>query len=121
HPQPLTSLGLGVLLSGLGGAINLVVAVILLRAGHRHRSIVLEADGQHLLAEVYTNAAVIAGLALVSLTGWLWIDPLLAIAVGLNILVTGYRLIRRSFNGLMDHALPPEVQQAMRVAIRAAL
>jgi cation diffusion facilitator family transporter len=121
HPQPLESLGYGLFLSGLGGAINLVVAIILLRAGHQHRSIVLEADGHHLMADVYTTTAVIAGLGLVALTGWLWLDPLLALAVGLNILVTGYRLIRRSFNGLMDHALPPEVQQEMREAIRATL
>jgi cation diffusion facilitator family transporter len=121
NPQPLESLGFGLLLSGLGGAINLVVAVILLRAGHRHRSIVLEADGHHLMTDVYTTAAVIAGLGLVALTGWLWLDPLLALAVGLNILVTGFRLIRRSFNGLMDHALPPEVQAEMREAIRSVL
>jgi cation diffusion facilitator family transporter len=121
NPKPLTELGLGTLISGAAAAINGAVAIILLRVGRQHRSIVLEADGHHLMADVYTTAAVLVGLGLVALTGWVVLDPLLAIAVGLNIMVTGYKLIRRSFNGLMDHALPPEVQQEMRDAIRAAL
>lgn len=120
-PKPLTDLGLGLLLSGIAAIINLAVANMLLKAGRRHRSIVLEADGHHLMSDVYTTGGVIAGLGLVALTGWVWLDPVLAILVGLNILYTGYRLIRRSFNGLMDHALPPEEQMQMREAIRAAL
>ena len=120
-PQPLESLGLGLILSGLAALINLAVAIILLRAGHRYHSVVIEADGHHLMADVFTTFGVLAGLGLVALTGWVTLDPLLALAVGGLILVTGFRLIRRSFNGLMDHALPPEVQQEMRDAIRAAL
>lgn len=121
HPRELTSLGLGLLLSGIAALINLAVAIILLRAGKRHNSIVLEADGHHLLSDVYTTAAVLIGLGLVALTGYLFLDPLLAIGVGLNICFTGFRLIRRSFNGLMDHALPPETQDKMREAIRTVL
>lgn len=120
-PKPLTDLGIGLLLSGIAALINLTVGVLLLRAGRRHRSIVLEADGHHLLADVYTTAAVIAGLGLVAMTGWIWVDPVLAILVGLNILVTGFRLIRRSFHGLMDHALPVVEQERVREVIRATL
>ena len=101
--------------------MNLVVARILLKVGRRSNSIVLEADGQHLMTDVYTSAAVVAGLALVTVTGIAILDPMLAIFVSLNILGTGLRLVRRSFNGLMDHALPPDVQQKLRAAIRSAL
>lgn len=121
RPPELTRLGLGTLLSGIAAFINLAVALVLLRAGRRHNSIVLEADGQHLLSDVYTTAGVLIGLGLVMLTGLRWIDPILAMAVGFNIMVTGYRLIRRSFNGLMDHALPPEMQERMREAIRQTI
>lgn len=120
-PKPLTDLGIGLLISGVAAIINLAVAILLLKAGRRYRSIVLEADGHHLMSDVYTTAGVIGGLGLVALTGWTWLDPLLAILVGANILVTGFGLIRRSFNGLMDHALPPDEQAKMREAIRAAL
>ena len=121
HPQPLTSLGIGLVLSGLAAALNLVVALALLRAAKQHRSVVLQADGQHLMADVATTTTIVIALGLVAITHWEALDPILAIGVGVMILYTGYQLIRRSFNGLMDHALSPEIQQQMRDAIRAAL
>ncbi len=120
-PKPLRDLEVGTGLALAAAALNLVVARILLKVGRRSRSIVLESDGHHLMADVYTSAAVVGGLGLVALTGVAYLDPLLAIAVALHILATGVRLVRRSFNGLMDHALPPEEQGRLRAAIRAAL
>jgi cation diffusion facilitator family transporter len=86
--------------------VNLGVGLALIRAGKRHNSIALEADGKHLLTDVWTSAGVVVGLAAVLVTGWYVLDPLIAIGVALNILWTGYRLIKRSALGLMDQALP---------------
>lgn len=121
HPQPLVGLEIGVIISLGASAINLVVARVLLHYGRMHRSIVLEADGQHLMTDVWTSLGVLGGLSLVMLTGVKELDPLLAIAVGLNIVWTGFGLIRRSFNGLMDHALPAAEQEQIRDVIRANL
>ena len=108
-PQPLESLGWGMALSVGSSVINGVLAWHMLRAGRVHRSIALEADARHLYTDVWTSAGVVLGLALVTLTGWLWLDPLLAILVALNILREAARLIWRSVEGLMDSALEPEV------------
>jgi cation diffusion facilitator family transporter len=120
-PQPLQPLGPGLAISLMASLINGVVAVILLRAGRRYGSIVLEADGWHLLTDVWTSAAVLVGLSLVWLTGREWLDPLVALAVAANILWTGFSLIRRSFDGLMDRALPQQEQAAVRSAIEKHL
>ncbi|HEY7427289.1 MAG TPA: cation diffusion facilitator family transporter [Gemmataceae bacterium] len=120
-PEPLQPLGLGLTLALVASVINGMVAIVLLRAGRKHGSIVLEADGRHLLTDVWTSAAVLVGLALVWLTGRYVLDPLIALVVAVNILWTGYRLIRRSFDGLMDHALPAEEQAAVRSAIERRL
>ena len=121
HPKPLERLDLGVTLALLASAINFGVAVVLLRVGKAHNSIILEADGHHLMTDVLTSVAVVAGLGLVALTGLAILDPLLAIAVGANISYTGCKLVRRSFDGLMDRALPADVQARIRAIIRAAL
>ncbi|HWG47867.1 MAG TPA: cation diffusion facilitator family transporter [Gemmataceae bacterium] len=120
-PEPLQPLGLGVLLAAVAAVFNGGVGLVLLRAGRKHGSIVLEADGRHLLTDVWTSAGVLAGLGLVKLTGVHLFDPLIALAVALNILWTGLDLIRRSFNGLMDHALPKIEQTAVRTAIEKHL
>lgn len=120
-PEPLNDLEIGTLIALAASAINLVVARILLYHGRKHRSIVLEADGHHLMSDVWTSVGVVAGLGLVVLTGVHFLDSLIAIAVGLNITWTGFVLIRRSFNGLMDHALPPEEQEQIRTVIQAHL
>ncbi len=120
-PADLTRLDLGVGLTVLASVVNLAVARVLLRAGRRHGSLVLEADGHHLMTDVITSLAVIAGLLLVWLTGVRELDSLVALLVGLHIAGTGLMLVRRSFDGLMDHALPEAEQTVIREAIRAAL
>src|SRR4051812_15683784 len=105
-PQPLAALEWGIVISLAASAVNLGVARVLLHHGRKHRSIVLEADGRHLMTDVWTSFGVLLGIGLVLLTNLNVLDPLLAIAVGLNIVWTGVGLIRRSVNGLMDHALP---------------
>lgn len=120
-PQPLTALEDGILVSGAATMINFVVALVLLRAGRAEQSIVLEADGQHLMTDVWTSIAVIGGVGLVWLTRIQVLDPLVALAVAANICWTGFNLIRRSFNGLMDHALPENEQATVRAAIERCL
>jgi len=110
HPQELQDLGIGLVVSAAASLINFTVARILMNQGRKQNSITLEADAQHLMTDVWTSAGVIAGVAIAGLTGWTVIDPILAIAVALNILWTGFELIRRSVQGLMDAALPAEEQ-----------
>lgn len=110
-PGQLQELGLGMLISVFAAMINGAVSLVLLRAGKRHRSITLTADGKHLMTDVYTSAGVLVGIGLVWLTGWNWLDPVVAIAVGINILVTGSKLIAQSSAGLMDVSMPEEENQ----------
>ena len=119
EPVELKDLWIGTGVSTVAAAINFVVALILLRVGRQHHSIVLEADGHHLMTDVLTSIGVLIGLGLVLITGWHWPDPVVAILVALNIVWTGYKLIRRSFNGLMDHALTDEEQDELRATITA--
>jgi cation diffusion facilitator family transporter len=120
-PQPLQELGVGTAIALTASLINLVVARMLLSVGRRHHSIILEADGQHLMTDVWTSVGVVGGLFLVWLTGWDPLDPILALLVAANILWTAGELLLRSFNGLMDHALPPEERAAVRQAIEAQM
>ena len=120
-PEPLHDLLLGAGVAVAASVLNFVVAVWLLRVGRRHGSIVLEADGQHLLTDVLTSAGVVVGLILVVTTGQVWLDPVVALFVSANILRTGWRLVIRSFNGLMDHALPSAEQALVRKAIEVHL
>jgi cation diffusion facilitator family transporter len=108
EPRPLEQLGMGLAVSVAASAINLAVAQILSREGKLRRSITLEADAQHLMTDVWTSAGVIGGVAIAGLTGWTILDPLLAIAVALNIVLSGARLVGRSISGLMDAALPKQ-------------
>jgi cation diffusion facilitator family transporter len=107
-PRPIEQPGIGLIVSVIASAINLVVARILLRVGRTHNSITLEADANHLMTDVWTSAGVIAGVGIVALTGWQILDPLVAIGVAINIVWTGVQLMRRSVAGLMDAALPLE-------------
>jgi len=116
-PQPIEQVGLGLVLSVLAAGANLLCGWFLLKGAREHRSITLEADAHHLLTDVWTTAGVIVGVGLVVFTGWLILDPLIAIAVACQILWTGYRLMRRSFDGLMDRAIP----KAERDEIEAVL
>jgi cation diffusion facilitator family transporter len=112
-PQPLHQVGLGLVLSVLAALANAACAWVMLRAARSHRSITLEADARHLLTDVWTTAGVFLGVVLVQLTGWLLLDPLIAIAVAVHILWTGWHLITRSFEGLMDRAIPDEDRAAI--------
>lgn len=105
-PQPIDTPLLGIALSAVATAINLAVGSYLIAAGRREESIALEADGHHLLSDVWTSVGVVTGVALVAATGWNIVDPLIALAVALHILWTGFTLMRRSFLGLMDAAIP---------------
>ncbi len=119
QPAPLEQLGVGLALSGVATGLNLATGVLLVRAGRAHRSITLEADGRHLLTDVWTSVGVLVAIGLVALTGWYVLDPLIALAVGANILLTGYRLVRRSVVGLLDGTLPPAEVEAVSGALAA--
>ncbi|GAB08635.1 cation efflux protein [Gordonia araii NBRC 100433] len=106
NPRPLESLGIGIGISIAAAVINGIVALVLIRAGRRYRSITLTADGRHLMTDLVTTAGVVVGVVVVALTGWDRLDPIIAIAVAINILFVGYRLIAESTSGLMDAALP---------------
>jgi cation diffusion facilitator family transporter len=111
QPRELEQLGLGLGVSVAASAINFIVARVLLREGKARQSITLEADAHHLLTDVWTSAGVIGGVAISGLTGWTLLDPLVAMAVALNIIWTGVRLVSRSVSGLMDAALPGQERQ----------
>jgi cation diffusion facilitator family transporter len=123
HPEPLGRLDLGLLASAFAAFINWVVAVLLIHEGKKHNAIILEADGRHLMADVYTSLAVLLALGLVWFTGWVWgvnwtwLDPIIAIGVAINILWTGLHLMGRSFDGLMDHAWPKKDLENLRLKI----
>lgn len=110
EPRPLVTPVLGLALSAAATAINLTVGLLLIRIGRKHHSITLEADGQHLMTDVWTSVGVIIGVALVFATGWLRLDPLLALAVATYIIWTGVGLMRRSVSGLLDAAISSEEQ-----------
>jgi cation diffusion facilitator family transporter len=108
HPQALEAVAAGLLVSVVASIINFATARTLMRVGRTHNSITLEADAHHLMTDVWTSAGVIAGVGLVWLTGWLWLDPALALLVAMNIVWTGWQLMQRSAAGLMDVSLPAE-------------
>ena len=112
-PQPLENVGLGLSITLLAAAINGGVALIILRAGRRLRSITLRADAQHLLTDVWTSLGVVLGIVTVELTGWLTLDPLIGLLVAANIVRIGVQLLRDTASGLLDRALPPEDQEAI--------
>ncbi|NNM65327.1 MAG: cation transporter [Burkholderiales bacterium] len=107
-PRPVESVPAGVALIALASAINAGVAWWMLKGAKRLRSIALEADGRHLLTDVWTSAGVIVGVVLVPITGWLWLDPVVGMAVALHILREAYSLVARSVDGLMDKSLPDD-------------
>lgn len=107
-PRPIAEPALGLAIIAVAAAINLGVARVLLRAGRHHESIALEADAQHLMADVWTSLGVIVGVGAAAFTGWHRLDAIVAIAVALNVLYSGFRLVRRSMLGLLDTSLPEE-------------
>lgn len=118
-PQPLEQVGLGLALTVLSSALNGALAWVMLGSARRHRSIALEGDARHLLTDVWTSAGVVVGVGLVAATGWLWLDAAVAIAVALNILREGARLVWRASQGLMDEALEPGAQARIEETLAA--
>ena len=109
NPKPLEAIGIGLGVSVVASIINFATARVLLSVGKKHHSVILEADAHHLMTDVWTSAGVIIGVGLVSFSGWLWLDPVIAIVVAINIIWTGFQLMRRSASGLMDSSVPPDV------------
>jgi cation diffusion facilitator family transporter len=117
HPRPLEQVGIGLAVSVVASAINLGTALVLRRAAREHRSATLVANSHHLLTDVWTSAGVLVGVGLVALTGWLVLDPLIALAVAANIVVTGWRIMGTSVAGLMDAALPADEQRTVQAIL----
>jgi cation diffusion facilitator family transporter len=117
NPQPLGAVGIGLAVSVAASVINLATGRILLGVGRKYRSITLEADAHHLLTDVWTSVGVIAGVALVWATGWLWLDPVIALLVAMNIVWTGWQLLQRSASGLMDVSVPDDELRAIEAIL----
>ncbi len=117
HPQALEDLSVGLLVSVAASLINLFAARELLKAGRAYNSITLEADAKHLMTDVWTSVGVIAGVGLVWISGWLWLDPAIALLVAANIVWTGWHLLHRSASGLMDEAIPAEQIAAIEAVL----
>jgi cation diffusion facilitator family transporter len=119
HPRALEQLGLGLAVSVVASLVNLVVALVLLKAAKANRSATLSANAHHLLTDVWTSAGVLVGVGAVAVTGWQKLDPLVAIAVAVNIVWTGSRIVRESVSGLMDAALPAVEQEILRKVLES--
>lgn len=117
NPQPLEAVGIGLAVSVVASIINLATSRILMGVGKKYKSITLEADAHHLLTDVWTSAGVILGVGLVWATGWLWLDPVIALLVALNIVWTGWQLLQRSAAGLMDISIPEEELKAIETIL----
>lgn len=119
-PVALEDVAVGIAVSAAAAAVNVAAALLLIREGRRLRSITLEADGRHLMTDVWTSVGVIAGVTAVGVTGWERLDPLIALAVAVNIFVVGTRLVYRSGGGLLDRALSEDDQRAIEVVLERA-
>jgi len=117
QPQPLEQVGWGLALSVASSVLNGALAWLMLRSARTHRSIALEADARHLLTDVWTSAGVVAGIAAVAATGWLWLDAVVAMGVALNILREGARMVWRAAQGLMDEAMEPQELEAVHAVL----
>ncbi len=119
NPHPIESVGLGLAITLIASGVNLSVALVLRSAGSKYRSITLSADGKHLMTDVWTSVGVVTAVAAVALTGWGALDPVIALVVAANIVVSGVRLVARSSQGLMDIALPPEEIEKIEAILEA--
>ena len=117
-PEPLQQVGLGLALSVFSSALNGLLAWVMFKAGEAHRSMALQADARHLVTDVWTSLGVVIGLVAVQFTGWLWLDPLVAIAVALNILREGAHLVWTSSQALMDEAVEPAVREQIEEVLK---
>jgi cation diffusion facilitator family transporter len=114
HPQPLHSIGAGLVVSVVASMVNLLTARVLMRAGRAEHSVTLQADAHHLMTDVWTSVAVVLGIALVGWTGWMWLDPAIGLLLAFHIVGMGVRLVRESMLGLMDTGLPPGEMAAIQ-------
>jgi cation diffusion facilitator family transporter len=119
HPAEIEAVGWGLAVSALASAINLGVALRLRQAGRAYQSITLDADARHLLTDVWTSAGVIVGVGAVALTGWQWLDPVIALGVGVNIVRSGVDMVKRSVLGLLDTAIPAHERSALQAVLAA--
>lgn len=117
QPQPLEQIGVGLLISMLAALGNGLTAIVLLRVGRQHNSLTLTANARHLLTDVWTSVGVLLGLVAVGVTGWYWLDPVLALLVAFHIIRTGVRLVQTAVNGLMDTSLPVEELAKVRAVL----
>ncbi len=117
--QPIENIGIGLIVTLVASAVNLAVGILLIKIGKQNHSIALEADGRHLMTDVFTSIGVILGIVIVGFTGWLILDPIIALLVAVNIVWTGFQLIKRSALGLMDTASSPEVCDAIKEILDA--
>ena len=117
EPRALVRVGPGLLVSIAASLVNLVVALVILRAGRQHESITLQANAKHLLTDVWTSVGVVVGVGAVALTGWSPLDPLLALVVAAYIVFTGIDILRESVSGLMDSALPADEEQRLQTVL----
>ncbi len=117
NPRALEQVGIGLGISVVASVINLGVSLVLMRAAKQYDSITLKANAHHLMTDVWTSAGVLLGVGAVVLTGWLWLDPLVALAVAANIVWTGTRIVHASVQGLMDVALPQQEQDAIKAVL----
>ena len=117
NPQPIEQIGLGLAVSVVASLVNLIAGLVIKRAGKRSNSITLEANARHLMTDVWTSVGVVIGVGAVALTGWVRLDPVVAILVALNIIWSGYQIVRKSVLGLMDTGLPPEEQSVIQAVL----
>jgi cation diffusion facilitator family transporter len=120
-PQPIESIGIGLFIALIATVVNLVLAQAMLRVSLRHDSVILEADGKHLMTDVWTTVGVIAALIIASVTDWAWVDPIVGLLVAANIIRIGLYLLRGSFDGLMDRAIPAQEEHRIRLAIEQTI
>lgn len=116
-PKPIEQIGLGLAVSAVASAVNLTVSLILLRAAKSSKSITLEANAKHLMTDVWTSVGVVVGVGAVALTGWIRLDPIVAILVALNIIWSGFQIVKKSVLGLMDTGLPPGEQSVIQAVL----
>ena len=121
HPQPLEQLGIGLAVSAIAGVINLAAALVIGHNGKKHNSVTLTANSKHLMTDVWTSVGVLVGVSLVAITGWGALDPIVAIAVAINIVWSGFGIVKHSVSGLMDSVLPEEELKLIREKIEELL
>ena len=118
NPKPIEQIGLGLVISAAASLVNLIAGLVILRAGKRSKSITLEANARHLMTDVWTSVGVVIGVGAVASLGWVRLDPVVAILVALNIIWSGFQIVKKSVLGLMDTGLPPGEQSVIQAILQ---